>query len=335
IAGASHLHPTAVPDHRPQQQRRSCRGHPADQLRRVMTRADMDNRHRNSRARHSGKAFLAGLLSTCLSMPAAAIEIPPVPPSSGNGVPPNVMFILDDSGSMTYPTMPAARRSGSLRNQIEDRSYVHNLVYYNPAITYQPWMGWDGQRLTGGTSYTSVYADAARAEDTINLTNSNSCGTSRENDNNQTICGGEQVFFVPKDTSRTDAAYLNSQANYYRYRIKTNGEIWRQERGSNSWINDTRARPNADRSEAEERQNCAIWFSYHRTRLKAAKAGASEAFGELAGENYRVGYTTIWQNGELRIPVGNDNGLFRGDNREEWFERLFDAGSSGTTPLHD
>ena len=295
----------------------------------------MDNRHRDLRARGSGQAFLAGLLATCLSMPAAAIEIPPVPPASGNGVPPNVMFILDDSGSMTYPTMPAARRSGSLRNQIEDRSYVHNLVYYNPAITYQPWMGWDGQRLTGGTSYTSVYADAARPEDTINLTNSNSCGTSRENDNDQTICGGEQVFFVPKDTSRTDAAYLNSQSNYYRYRIKTNGEIWRQERGSNSWINDTRAKPNADRSEAEERENYATWFSYHRTRLKAAKAGASEAFGELAGENYRVGYTTIWQNDELRIPVGNDNGLFRGANREDWFERLFDAGSSGNTPLHD
>src|SRR5699024_1145082 len=57
--------------------------------------------------------------------------------------------------------------------------------------------------------------------------------------------------------------------------------------------------------------------------------------GELAGENYRVGFTTIWQNDELRIQVGTDNGLFRGDNRRRWFDRLFDAGSSGNTPLHD
>ena len=299
----------------------------------------MDIKHRNirTRARQAVGAFLGGVFATLLSMPAAAIDIPSVPPSSGNGVPPNVWFIMDDSGSMTYPTMPAARRSNNLRDSIFDRSYVHNLVYYNPAITYQPWMGWDGKRLTGGDKYNQVYVDAAHAKTTINLGSNGqgNCGTSRENDSNVQICGGVQIFYVPKDTSRTDAAYLNNEANYYRYRIKINGQIWRQERGSSGWINDTRARPLTTRSEDDELKNYAIWFSYHRTRLKAAKAGVSEAFGELAGENYRVGFTTIWQRNEQRIPVGTDNGLFRGENRKAWFDRLFAAGSSGNTPLHD
>lgn len=294
-------------------------------------------RHQKGSSTHRQfRAFLAGLVATCLAMPAAAIEIPNVPPTSGNGVPPNIWFILDDSGSMTYPTMPAAVRSRSMGDNISHRSYVHNYVYYNPAITYLPWLGWDGKRLEGGTSYEAAYVHSTEPKDAIDLTKStgSGCGTSTENDSDQKVCGGEQIFYVPKDTSRTDASYLSDSDNYYRYTIDTSKRIWRQERSGGSWGTRVRATPLAERSEAQELENYATWFSYHRTRTKAAKAGASEAFGELAGENYRVGFTTIWQNNELRIPVGNDDGLFRGENRKKWFQRLLKAGSSGTTPLH-
>src|SRR5690606_21534954 len=47
------------------------------------------------------------------------------------------------------------------------------------------------------------------------------------------------------------------------------------------------------RSAAAERKNYAIWYSYHRTRMKTAKAAASEAFSQL-GDNYRIGFDTIW-----------------------------------------
>src|SRR5690606_25709498 len=216
------------------------------------------------------------------------------------------------------------------------RSYVHNYVYYNPAITYLPWLGWDGKRLEGGTSYEAAYVHSTEPKDAIDLTKStgSGCGTSTENDSDQKVCGGEQIFYVPKDTSRTDASYLSDPSNYYRYTIDTSKRIWRQERSGGRWGTRVRAKPVTERSEAQELENYATWFSYHRTRTKAAKAGASEAFGELAGENYRVGFTTIWQNNELRIPVGNDDGLFRGENRKKWFQRLLKAGSSGTTPLH-
>src|SRR5690606_12881681 len=58
------------------------------------------------------------------------------------------------------------------------------------------------------------------------------------------------------------------------------------------WRNCTFAVP-GDRSEAEELKNFATWFSYHRTRIKVAKAGASEAFGQM-GDSIRVGYDSIW-----------------------------------------
>src|SRR5690606_16721525 len=52
--------------------------------------------------------------------------------------------------------------------------------------------------------------------------------------------------------------------------------------------------PTAGRTEAQELTNFATWFSYHRTRMKIAKAGAAEAFHQL-GDNVRVGYRSLHQ----------------------------------------
>ena len=117
----------------------------------------------------------------------------------------------------------------------------------------------------------------------------------------------------------------------------------------NKWIDCTSGTATTDtptgRSFANEKINYATWFSYHRTRIKAAKAGASEAFS-LLGTNLRVGYDSIWNRdpptdtnstvGTLptyQIPVGTDGGLFRGSNRSTWYTKLFAAYASNGTPL--
>lgn len=279
---------------------------------------------------------LAALLATMLALPVnAAVEVPLVPPGSGNGIPPNILFIMDDSGSMSYPTMPGSTRTGNMRNNYSHKSFVHNVLHYNPSIDYQAWMNWEGERMTGGTTYSSAYVDSIDASDPIDLANSSSCGTSRENDNDQTVCGGEQVFFVPKDLSRTESAYLNNEDNYYRFTITENKEIRRSEHDTPGvYVETTPDRlGGGKRSVGDELDNYATWFSYHRTRVKSAKAGASEAFSSLDGERYRVGFDTIWNRIDMKIPVDDDNGLFRGENRELWFESLFESGSSSTTPL--
>lgn len=123
------------------------------------------------------------------------------------------------------------------------------------------------------------------------------------------------------------------------------------------WRNCTRATPTG-RSEAAERANFATWYSYHRTRYKAAKAGASAAFAELDMDaNVRVGFRTIWNNSNIPaasakwnmptpavpIPVAYNNGLFTDtgttanpsayNNRTQWYNRLFTTTGSGSTPL--
>jgi type IV pilus assembly protein PilY1 len=86
------------------------------------------------------------------------------------------------------------------------------------------------------------------------------------------------------------------------------------------------------RTQDAELLNIATWYSYYRTRIKTAKAGASEAFSQL-GATIRVGYDSIWNRNAMPIPVGTDNGLFRDANRTSWFSHLQGASATGGTPL--
>jgi type IV pilus assembly protein PilY1 len=412
----------------------------------------------------------ATLLATLAASPGHAITIPNLPLQTGTAYPPaNVMFILDDSGSMVFEKMPDDE-SGTLANDPDDKSYVNNTIYYNPSETYLAWMTASGQRLTGGTSYTSAYANLSLASDAIDLSSSSSCKTVDRNGSNRTVCGGTQTFFVPKsgatdygdnssfyryqilnvpndgystprvirsewvegagdtsaswsnkdinkNSSRTDSISVPDGAtnlvitiangsggnadlyvkrgsapttssydyadtgsgNYESVTIpnpaagtwyiltvnsgssKINNEDisasfdvdldegmadagCEDDESKDGWRNCTAVTPTG-RSEADEMTNFATWFSYHRTRIKVAKAGASEAFGQL-GSGIRVGYDSIWNRDKndyhtttvgsspaFPIPVGDDDGLFRGDNRTDWFAELQGARGYTGTPL--
>ncbi|WP_246109238.1 pilus assembly protein [Vulcaniibacterium gelatinicum] len=288
---------------------------------------------------------LAACLATLLALPLHAVTIPNIPLQSGTeSPPPNVMFILDDSGSMTWIGMPASLADPDYRlgvsgernlddSRITDASYVHNTIYYNPAITYRPWMQANGTRYPDA-SYRAASRHPALLTDPEDL------------------AASVQTFYVPKTAGTTST----HNADYYRYQIRNVGgtlrvvrsewlEVTSGNRGQNNagcntsekyfWRNCTFATPTG-RSDAEEMANYANWYAYHRSRMKVAKAGASEAFSQLAG-SMRVGLDTINRNiGGLpfEIPVGTDNGLFSGSNRSTWFQRLHDARASGGTPLH-
>lgn len=340
-------------------------------------------RHRRTpRSQRDWWAAPAAFLATLLALPASAnINIPDAPLTTGARVPPNILFILDDSGSMAFDAMPADSIGDDWRN----RTYVHNTVYYNPFKTYQPWIQANGEPMTGGTSYRAVYGSFNLVGGTtIDLSDPNSCRRYNRNHNATTdeyswsggtlVCGGIQTFYVPRDPTATDSGYLNDRANYYRYQILTDGRIirseWLPRQGSRpnynngepnsgctdtsdttTWRNCTRVTPTG-RTEEAERNNYATWFSYHRTRMKAAKAGASEAFSKI-GTEVRVGFRTIWgRNGsqtnanwprqDVPIPVQYNDGLFDDvtvggkvyDNRTKWYSRLHNAIGYDGTPLH-
>lgn len=186
--------------------------------------------------RHVRRAspIAAAFAATLISLPGGAVSIPNTPLQSGASFPaPNVMFILDDSGSMSFTYMPDSVPSVSPSN-IASLAYTRNTVSYNPSTTYKAWIKANTDntfsRYTGGLAYNAAYASFNLASgSTINLGNSASCSTQEQNGTDKSVCGGVQTYYVPKDGA-TDMA---ATASYYRYQILANGsDIQRGEWGA-------------------------------------------------------------------------------------------------------
>lgn len=293
-------------------------------------------------------ALVLGFSAALLGLPVqAALTIPSTPLQAGATVPPNIMLILDDSTSMNREYMPddvtdILPNSNSAIDK--NKAYPRNPLSYNPATTYKPWKNATGD-VAGGTSYTtnSAFNDTSLASSTIKLSD-------------QT-----RTFYVSTNGNSSNTA------DYYRYEIRTdNGtlRIIRSEylarsgsspnynngvanagcsntNNTTTWRNCTITNTPGGRADlTAELTNYATWYSFHRTRMKVAKAGASEAFYGL-GNNLRIGFTNIHDDAGSKMPIPvktatNEQGLFEGTNRANWYNKLLseDIGS-GThyTPL--
>ena len=171
---------------------------------------------RRNIARSRLVATSLAFVATLLALPGAAVNFPDVPLQSGTAYPPaNVMFILDDSGSMEWDFMPGAESSSEVPSvspvNIALNAYTRNTLYYNPGITYLPWVRADDTRYSGGTSYNSAYSHDSLLSDAINL------GAST------------RTFYVPKE----GATDLAATASYWRYQIPVGGgDMIRSEYGA-------------------------------------------------------------------------------------------------------
>lgn len=252
-----------------------------------------------------------------VSMTASAgVTIDQQPLNTQKPIPPNIWFILDDSGSMNRTYMPDTASSSGIAGTL----YTRNTLSYNPAIEYIPWYNADGTRMPDANR-TSVSNNVDRLTGSTNLTTSQQC------------------FHVPKSPS-VDHTVNN---NLWRWRLNNATTASRCNNNSDCGDNSgctavtsfTWTKPDGTtitRSVAQEWQNYANWYHYYRTRMKMAKAATTRAFAGL-NEQFRIGYTSIWDRNKFDIPVGTDGGLFRGANRTTWYTNLLAATSSGNTPL--
>ncbi|WEN16698.1 PilC/PilY family type IV pilus protein [Rhodanobacter sp. AS-Z3] len=141
----------------------------------------------NTSSRPSSKSgsFLSRLLYTGLSIwmlgavytPAlAAVSVDQSPLIIQRSLPPNLVLILDDSGSMDWDYMPdygylSATGDDDLRNS------AVNGVYYNPTITYTPPPKADGSNYPASPSLTGAYKDGFRDTSTTDVTKYNGGNT--------------------------------------------------------------------------------------------------------------------------------------------------------------
>jgi len=261
---------------------------------------------------------ILGLAMMLLSLTTwADVDIATRPLTVADPVPPNIFFILDDSGSMNRDDMPDTtgcsgatggtsnvirsdtgrlRTSGTPSTYNRCQSPDFNKLYYNPSFTYTVPVDASGVTLirSPANTFTYAYVDGYNTSNTLSndltewvaatwsgtkstYTSGWICTTRSGSSPNYTYSG---------------CAEASVSSPIYGYKRLTQVEIFSYYLydGSGDTASDTNYVKHL--ATDAERQNIANWYAYYRTRLFTARAGTSLAFKNIPS-NYRVGYGSI------------------------------------------
>lgn len=286
-------------------------------------------------------AFL-GLLTALAGTPATAavtdIASAPLITSSPQEVKPNLMFILDDSGSMMFTHMP---------DSVEDFSLTYgyasaqcNGIYYNPAITYTPPL------TSTGTSYPNSSFTAAwqngfdQTQGTVNLSTSfvlytgykidPATGYPNSSNWSQAVDAAAVAayYYAYSGTQTTEAArnYRDTTTTFYQECNSAIGSAPGSGVFTRKTVSSTSGPGNTD-----ERTNFANWYSYYRNRMLMMKTATGRAFNAV-GSDYRVGFMTLNNND---APDFLNLDTFSGTQRTNWYSKLYGAIPRFGTPLRE
>ena len=100
-----------------------------------------------------GRALLLFFLGASAHAGVTDLAGSPLVTSSTSSVKPNLMFILDDSGSMGWDFLPDWANTG---NQTLFRNNTYNGVAYNPSVTYSPPIVYNADGSINSTTYPSM-----------------------------------------------------------------------------------------------------------------------------------------------------------------------------------
>jgi len=182
----------------------------------------------------------------------SSLDIPNVPLNTGSGVYPNIIFLLNDSGSMDYLYMPGI---GSSNTTYPEK----NKLYYNPNVTYVPPPKADG----------SFYPDSDFSNAYVSGYNTSLGKRKIIDDGNvsDNVCV-KRGLILCWDRTKAFVYHLNGTPYYV--------------------AEDCDGIDNCT-SDPQVQKNVANWYSYYRSRLLVTKAAVMWAFSSL-NPNTRVGY---------------------------------------------
>lgn len=257
------------------------------------------------------------------------VELGATPPELTTAVPPNILLMLDDSGSMTRDYMP-----NSVENDGENAliNAEENGVYYNPEVTYTP-----PPKAEEGDSYPEYAADDISNGD---LPES---GFDKYDDHTTLIeeIDGKPQFAIHnggKKVCRFFQCHYEGGAYFFQYATKD---------AAGNYVKHYVAANSSDCGDAPDPGRCvgandtsgesappgvaagtniANWFAYYHTRILAAKTALMKAFSGLS-HNYRVGFGSINNRGRRYLPDDTYGGQVSTDIAEV---RPFGDGSDDT-----
>ncbi len=264
-------------------------------------------------------------------------------------VKPNVMFVLDDSGSMSWTHMPD--EANDFRGRYGYTSSHCNGVYYNPNITYTPPVNAGGSSM-GNASFTAAQYDGYNtAVGTLNTSTGRGTVDLRSK--------FEPDRFVPYSANSTYSDYRlpydDSAAFYYVYSgtqttekqknyYDSNSIFYKECRSSigsetrvdgtnrvNSLFTRKVVSATSGPGGADERTNFANWYSYYRTRMQMMKTSSGLAFKTL-DDHFRVGFLSINNNASPAFLNIDD---FGSTQKSNWYSKLYASRAAGATPLRE
>lgn len=261
-------------------------------------------------------------------------------------VKPNVLFILDDSGSMQWSYLGDEVLDHRYENAVGYRSRLCNRIYYNPEVRYPVPVRDDGTPFPpaafGAAPYDGFRTDSA----TVDLGLAFMAWRSTQSQP-PTPHGHMADCWTGTFQCRPDPAGLPNLPEPAHYYLYTGDQAERLgDNSADDHCKDSGTQGSAlgrwrkvivgERSGPEgsdERQNFANWFSYHRTRILAMKTAVGRAFSQLDG-SFRVGLSAIsepgasaWSPGFLRL------GDFSDEHRSSFYGKLYATTPVSSTPL--
>ncbi len=278
------------------------------------------------------KIIALSLMAISLNNFAAQTADKPLSTLSVGAVKPNVMFIIDDSGSMAWSHMPDEVKDW--RNMVGYRNSLCNGVYYNPNTTYLAPKNANGKDMPN-SSFNAAWSDGF----SIGSTTTHNLSNAFFAYDNKTGAQG----YKPTQTDRYTQANASPVKAFY-WELKTgitfNSTMCSETVVDNSLpLNDPKANASTINwvkkyITSDKETNFANWFSYYRTRILMMKSSAGAAFNNI-GDRYRVGFSSI---NNLKDGSYDDQSFLNINNyastqKQSWYDMLYSVSPGGGTPL--
>lgn len=209
-------------------------------------------------------------------MAQAAVDVAQSPLILQKPIPPNLVLMLDDSGSMSWDFMP---------DDASGTNSAKNGTYYNPNIKYIP-----PKKATG-----EDYPNATFPNAWIDGFNPGSGSTNIQTYSSPDL--GYKYYkykYVGGSITTCGSRYKGYNCVFSYIDPATNVEKYIGQSCSGFTSNCT--------TDTAQQQNVANWFSYYRTRILMAKTGLTLALSGL-DKNYRFGFASINGRNTAKIPT--------------------------------
>ena len=233
---------------------------------------------------HPGKLLLALISASLLLTHISSQAQPATEPllTRAASVRPNLLFILDNSGSMSDPDTEAAhfyKATGTCGTDvIRLQAPINNGLAYDPTKRYDPAYSNTGtvgtNASTGSFSDYDIYIPKAGEDIPALTTKSAKCTGTRYN----------------KTTVNTSKFFLNGVDQGSANPLGAKGPKRTDCATATCTL-------------ADEKQNIANWRSFHSNRIKAARTGVGKAFFGQP-DTFRIGYATIHAERESSSAAG-------------------------------